>query len=89
MARNRSTISKAKSYQEMGEFWDSHELTEFSDQIHEVEFAVDIQGETAYFPVEKSLSSKLRFIAHQQGVSPETLLNLWLQEKVREGAPSK
>ncbi|MEZ4606863.1 MAG: hypothetical protein R2865_08725 [Deinococcales bacterium] len=47
-----------------------------------VHFGVDIQSSKRYFAIEASLSEKLCNIASQQGVSAETLLNLWLQERV-------
>ena len=43
MEENRSSISKAKSYKEIGEFWDSHDLTDYWDKTEPVEFEVDIQ----------------------------------------------
>lgn len=70
---NKSSISKAKSYAEIGEFWDKTEAAEFE---------VDLQSDVFYYAVEISLSSKLRSIAEKKGVSAETLVNLWLQEKV-------
>jgi hypothetical protein len=84
MGKSKSSISKARSYREIGEFWDTHDLSEYWDQTTPVEFEVDIQLEATYYPVEKGLSEKIRVIAKQRGVSPETLLNLWLQEKVGE-----
>lgn len=86
MARSKSSISKAQSYKEIGEFWDTHDLSEHWDKTVPVEFQVDVQSELTYYPVETALSSKLRSIAERRGVSPETLLNLWLQEKVSETA---
>ena len=35
-----------------------------------------------YDPVERALSDKVSQMAREQGVSPETLVNLWIQEKV-------
>lgn len=82
MGKSRSSISKARSYREIGEFWDPHDLSEYWNQTTPVEFGVDLQSEATYYPVEKALSEKIHVIAQQRGVSPETLLNLWLQEKV-------
>jgi hypothetical protein len=84
MSKSRSSISKAQSYKEMSEFWDTHDLAEHWDQTHPVEFEVEIEAEASYYPVEARLSATLYSIAKQRGVSPETLLNLWVQEKVRE-----
>ena len=85
ISRNRSSISEAQSYQEIGEFWDTHDLADYWVQTHPVEFELDIQSEVTYYPLDITLSGKVRAIAKQRGVSPETLLNLWVQEKLQEG----
>ncbi len=84
MTKNRSSLSKAQSYQEIGEFWDSHDLSEHWDKTERANFTVDIQSEVTYFAIENSLSEKLRTIAKQHGVSADTLLNLWVQERLQE-----
>lgn len=45
---------------------------------------MELQTETTYFALESGLSSNLRKIAVQRGVAPETLLNLWVQERLQE-----
>ena len=82
MSEGKSSISKATSYEEAGEYWDEHDLGEIWEQTHEVEFEVDIQSSITYFPIESTLSKQLRKLAAQRGVSPETLLNLWVQERI-------
>ncbi|MBA2494151.1 MAG: hypothetical protein H0V31_05580 [Acidobacteria bacterium] len=84
MRRNKSSISKAETYKEIGEFWDANDLTDFWEQIEPVEFKIEIESQTTYFPVETNLSTKLAAAAKRHGVSPETLLNLWIQEKTAE-----
>ena len=84
MARNKSSLSKAGSYQEIAEFWDTHDLAEYWDQTKPVELEVDLQSEATYYPVENALSKKIRKAARKRGVSPETLLNLWVKEKLEE-----
>ena len=84
MRRNKSSISKAETYKEIGEFWDENDVTDFWEQIEPVEFEVEIESSTTYFPVETNLSTKLAAVAKRHGVSPETLLNLWIQEKTAE-----
>jgi hypothetical protein len=53
MGKNKTSISKASSYQEIGKFWDKHDLTEFWDKTKPVEFDVDIQSEEIYYSFEK------------------------------------
>ena len=84
MAENKSSISKAKSYREIGEYWDAHDLGEVWDETAEAEFEVDLKADVFYYAVETSLSSKLHSIANRRGISPETLVNLWLQEKINQ-----
>jgi len=86
MGKTKSSISKAQSYKEIGDFWDTHDLSDYWDQTKPVKFDVDIQSEATYYPVEQELSAQISDIARQRGVSPETLLNLWLQEKISEEA---
>lgn len=89
MAKSKSSVSKAHSYQEMGEFWDRHDLSEYWDQTKPAGFEVNIQSEAVYYAVEPKLSAQILNIAKKRGVSPETLLNLWLQEKIGEETAAK
>jgi len=89
MTRNRSSISNARSYKEIGEFWDTHDLSDYWDRTTPVEFEVDIQSEAVYYAIEPKLSAKISRIAKKRGVPAETLLNLWLKEKLGEEAGAK
>jgi hypothetical protein len=84
MAENKSSLSGSRSYEELGEYWDRHSLVDHWDQTHPVEFELDIQSSSLYFPVDRVLAEKLKSLASLHGVSTETLLNLWLQERVAE-----
>lgn len=86
MSRSRSSISKARSYKEIGEFWDTHDLADYWEQTQPVELEVDIQSEVTYYPLDIALSAQVRSIAMRRGVSPETLVNLWVQEKLQEAS---
>ncbi len=89
MPENKSSISNASSYEEIGEYWDAHDLADHWDQTHEVSFDVSIESSVTYFAVEKTLAEKLRAAAKSHGVSPETLLNVWVQEHVAAEQPSE
>ena len=84
MRKHKGSISKGKSYKEIGEFWDTHDLTEFWGQTRKTSFEVDIESEVTYYSVEKRLAEKVQAIAHERGVSADTLINLWVQEKLLE-----
>jgi len=89
MTAGKSTISQASSYEEMGEYWDHHDAGEVWDQTKPAEFDVDIRRERTYYSIGRALSEKLVQIARGQGISAETLLNLWIQEKILEAAQTK
>lgn len=84
MKKNRSSISKASSYKDIGAYWESKDLSKVWDKTRKVNFDVQIESETIYYAVAKSLSEKVRSIAQKQGVSSDTLVNLWIQQKVHE-----
>lgn len=45
---------------------------------------MEIASEITYYSLDKSLSDRLQDIARKRGVSADTLINLWVQEKLRE-----
>jgi len=84
MKKNRSTVSKAATYREIGEFWDAHDLADHWDKTRKADFAIDVETETTYFALDKGLSEKLDTVARERGVSADTLVNLWVSEKLQE-----
>ncbi|MCL4512058.1 MAG: BrnA antitoxin family protein [Bacteroidetes bacterium] len=84
MRKDKSSISQASSYKEIGEFWDSHSLSKFWKETEPARFSVDVQSEQIYYPIDSELSAKIDGIAKRRGISSETLANLLLQEKIRQ-----
>ena len=84
MKKNKSRISKGGSYSEIGEYWDAHDLTEVWEETESVDFEVDIQYQRVYFPIDRELTDKIHRIARAHGITPETLVNLWIQEKANQ-----
>lgn len=89
MAESKTPISNASSYAEIGEYWDTHDLADHWNETHEVQFEVNLDSSVIYFAVAKDLAEKLRSAAKSHGVSPDTLLNVWLQEHVSSEPSSK
>jgi len=84
MKENKSSISKAQSYAEIGEFWDKHDLSEFWDKTRKVKFDVVLEPEATYYPVPKDLAEKINSVARKEGVTSPTLINRWLDQKLKE-----
>jgi len=84
MPRSKSSISKSRSYAEIGDFWDTHDLADYWDRTSPAEFEVNIESEAIYYPVERDIAATISSAAKRKGVSASTLLNLWLQERITQ-----
>jgi len=86
MSENKKTqltsISQAQTLEEIGEFWDTHSLDDHWDKTHEVEFEVRAK-QRRRVTVEPQIYKELETEARVRGVVPETLVNLWLAEKLQ------
>jgi hypothetical protein len=74
------------SPQAAGDFWDTHSLADYWDETEEVHFEVDLRQSVYLIPVEKNLAESVAKRAREQGLSSETLISLWLSEKLRAPA---
>ena len=72
--------------EELSDFWDSHSSADYEEVMEPVEAEIDLSSSKVYCPVAKDLLRQVRRQAQRRGVSTETLINLWLQEKLRASA---
>jgi hypothetical protein len=78
-----TSISKARSLEEIADFWDTHSLADYWDQTHEATFEVRAQRRRR-ITLDPDVYAQVEAQAHTRGLSPETLVNLWLQERLQE-----
>jgi hypothetical protein len=78
-ANKLSSISQADTEAKIGEFWDNLDFTDFDTDAPDVKFEI-----ICAVPIEVKLFSEIEKIARQRGVRVETLVNLWLQQKLAE-----
>jgi hypothetical protein len=79
-----SSISKARNLEEMADFWDTHSLTDYEDEIYPVEMTVDPAARRTWVGIEPELLAELRRIAYERRISTQTLVNLWLSERITQ-----
>ena len=79
---NISSISKVRTIEEIAEFWDTHSLADYWDQTHEVEFEVRAQRRRRV-TLDPEVFLKVEAQARKRGLLPETLVNLWLVERLQ------
>lgn len=78
-ANRKSTISKVNNDEAIGEFWDTHDFTDYDTEAPDIDFQASFT-----VPVEVELFSAIEKEAKKHGVNVETLVNLWLQQKLAE-----
>jgi len=74
-----SSISRSDSLEKMGEFWDTHDFTEFDRDAPDATFDIECA-----VPLDPELLAALEEQARARGVSVETLVNLWLQQRLED-----
>jgi hypothetical protein len=87
--RNRITEEEAKYYEELGEKWAGRDFADYWESSRPVKAEIDIKSQVTYYPVESKLSERLDSAAKESGVSPEVLLNRWLEEKLQDKSVNK
>ncbi|MEW6381600.1 MAG: CopG family antitoxin [bacterium] len=81
--KNDSVPNHFASLEEASDFWDTHDAGDSEKYLRPVNEEIEVGSELpqAVLP-EPSLSEKIKKVAQQKGVSLETLVNLWLEERL-------
>jgi predicted DNA binding CopG/RHH family protein len=81
---NTPKIPHTDSIAELARFWDTHDLTDFEDELEEVREPVferrSEETVTIHLPVEEVEAVKR--LAQSRGVGPATLIREWVLEKL-------
>ena len=72
--------SRHMSIEQASEYWDHHSVADHPSRVVEIEYAPDQRS--TLVAIENDLLARISKSAKEQGVSVETLVNLWLQEKI-------
>jgi predicted DNA binding CopG/RHH family protein len=79
-----SKIPTFISREEEAKFWETHSVSEFTEELKpvKVHFAKNLStGITIRF--DQSALNKLRKIAHHKGLGPTTLARMWILENLQ------
>ena len=77
-----SSISRADSYEAIGEFWDTHNSADYWDQGYDVEFEIRVPRRHSV-NIEAEAFERIATEARHRGVTSETLINLWIAERLQ------
>ena len=85
---NRKNIPKTDSIQELAHFWDTHNLTDFEDELEEVSEPVFELGTQLLVPLEPGELETLSALAKSRDTSPVNLIREWLIEHLEASSES-
>jgi len=83
-----TSISKAKSIEEIGDFWDTHSLADHWDETREASFTVRATRRRRV-TIDPDVYGQVEVLARQRGISTETLVNLWVAEHLKKGGKAR
>lgn len=78
--KNGGSLPDDLDIEQASEFWDTHSVADFPSSAIELEYTPE--GHMTFVAIDHDLSDKLDKQAKSRGISVETLVNLWLQEKL-------
>ncbi|EAZ90926.1 CopG family antitoxin [Crocosphaera chwakensis] len=81
---NSNQILKTDSIEELANFWDSHDLTDFENQLEEVREPVFEREALISISLQPQEMAKIKEIAKAQGVSYNDLIKQWVAEKMSQ-----
>ena len=70
------------SIQELAEFWDTHDSTDFEDEFEEVTEPVFVRGAAIKVPLDVREVEGVEQMAQAKGVSREELIRAWVLQKL-------
>ena len=74
-------IPQTDSIQELAQFWDVHDLTDFEEQLEEVSGTV-FERSTVKIHLESDEVETIRKLASLKGVSHANLIREWIIERI-------
>lgn len=80
---NTQKIPQTSSVQELAQFWDTHDLTEFEDQLEEVIEPVFERGTVVQIRLQPQEVEAIKEIAKLKGIDYVALIREWVLEKVQ------
>ena len=76
------SLPKTDSIQELATFWDTHDLTDFQEELEEVTEPVFVRATPIQVYLEPSEAEAVQRIAQTKRVSQEQLVHEWVLERV-------
>jgi predicted DNA binding CopG/RHH family protein len=74
-------IPHTDSIAELAQFWDSHDLTDFAEELEEVSEPVFERERSVTIHLSSEEAEAVNRIARSKGIDPADLIHEWVEEK--------
>lgn len=71
------------SIRQLASFWDTHDLTDFEEELEEVTEPIFVRERVVQVPLQPSEADALQQIAQTKGISKEKLVREWVLQKLK------
>ncbi len=86
MQKSKKTIKPIpegfRSLKEASDFWDTHDISDYWGETKGAKFKISLKKEPKYVVLEDEIAKKIFKTAKKRHVSFETLVNIWLKERL-------
>jgi len=82
----KSKIPVFKNYQDEAKFWDTHNITDFLDELKPVKVVFKLKSpkeDSVVIRLQKPLKRRLEEVAANQGLSMSTMIRMWMIDRLR------
>ena len=87
MARSKAQeVPLPKKLDELVEFFETHDMSDYWDRMPEAHFEVEIKKRTHLVAIDEDIADQITAIAKSKKTSSESLVNSWLKEKIRKAS---
>ncbi len=82
--KSKKIPEEFKTYEDAAEFWETHDSTDYLDNLEEIELKVDFQKRHYLIEVEMDTAELLQENARKKGIPVSSLANELLQKQLAE-----
>ena len=82
---NRLPDFEKMTLDEIANFWDTHNVTDYEDETEDVEIVFELnkpRTESLVLRIQRDIKERLEKVARSKGLYMSTLARMWLMEKL-------
>ena len=79
---SRTQLPQTDSIQELASFWDTHDLSDFDDQLEEVAEPVFRHNTVIAIPLDAEELEAVQEIAESKGIDSTALIHEWIAQHI-------